>query len=410
MSILRGPSGFLELSGNTFVVDYGKIFDGNEQVGFLFENGLLQSQGMKQGHWQGLKALEELPGCVFRGIDSYGIPLEMPGTFKGPTGGLKYNGLPFTAICGRVANQNNELIGSLEDDGKLYFRDLRNPSLNRLMDESSKLNCSFQGILSNGKPATWDFQRPLYRSDKTYKENEIIRYFVDYDAVSFPQKKYVLETMDVFAASGLLQLVRKSEGNAALGNVKHGAAGVTGVRTGNVTLDKEEFEKEVVFYKRFGPLMAMPTSIKPYLEVRINMVVAHEYGHQLEFCLSQATQGQITDLYEQHLVRCNKEHPLPPGYEGYAELLAPPEVEKRTFISGYARTSMHEYWAEAVAAFSVKSSRDVLRQVDPAIYELLKELVLHPESLVSPIHRETILELQTSLFMGGELSKDILEQ
>ena len=83
------------------------------------------------------------------------------------------------------------------------------------------------------------------------KDFKMIRYFRDYDKLQIQQKKYVLDSLNIWASSGLLQIVRKSEGDCMLGNIKHGAAGVTGVKSGYVTLDKEEFDKEILLFKKF---------------------------------------------------------------------------------------------------------------------------------------------------------------
>lgn len=406
-----GPSGFIQVGPNLLVVDYGKIYhpDGS-QIGFLHEDGLISGTGDPLGRWEGLKTVEEIPGAIFRGIDSKGLQLELPGAHKGPTGQLNYNNQVFNVLFGRIASQDHRLIGEMYDDGSLFFRDSRFPGVLRKMDEHSQLATKFAGIKSNGQPWQHEYARSLHRGDKSYWENEIIRYFEDIDRVNAQQKKYVYDTMKLFAVSGLLQLVRKNEGTAGLGNVKHGASGVTGVRTGNVTLDREEFEKEVNFFKKFGALMAVPSRAKPYIEVRINMVVAHEYGHQLEFCLSQAAQHAVEDIYQKRRVKCDRQHPIPEEAETFSELIQPHQVEERVFVSGYARTSWHEYWAECVAAYAIKESRDTLKQTDPEIYELLTEVVMEPEKVLSPKLQDAMLNLQASLRVGGELPENLLLQ
>lgn len=413
-SKISGPSGFIQLNASlSLVVDYGKVLhpEGMHQIGTLYEDGLIQGSSEPLGQWNGLKTIEELPGAVFRGIDCDNQPLELPGPVKGPTGGLKYNNQEYLVLFGRVATPDHKVIGFMTDEGSLYFRDSRFPGQTmRKMDEYSQLATFFQGIKSNHEPCKYDYQRSLHKQDKSYWENEVMRYFTDYDRVNGPQKKYVFDTMRVFASSGLLQLVRKSEGTAGLGNVKHGASGVTGVRTGNVTLDREEFEREVNFFKKFGALMAIPARVKPLIEVRINLVVAHEYGHQLEFCLSHSVQQKIQDCYQKRLANCDKQHPLPEEAETLSELVQPQDIENRVFVSGYARTSWHEYWAECVAAFAVKESRDTLEKNDPEIHAILMDVMLSPEKVVSPMLVENILNLQTSLRVGGEFRDDILKQ
>jgi hypothetical protein len=234
-----------------------------------------------------------------------------------------------------------------------------------------------------------------------------MRYFVGFDNLSMLQKKYVLDTMSLWSASGILHIVRKSEGDASLGNVKHGAAGVTAVRTGNATFDKQEFEQEVEWFKKYGPFVV--AGIKEHAEVRLNLVVPHEFGHQLEYLVTEATLDRISEIYKQKRQSCDTMHPLPAEYNGGSELLPPQEVERRHFISGYARSSMHEYWAECVAAFSVKESRLTLKQNDPAVHQILTNLVLTPTTVLRQIFHDTIKDLQLGLKLTGELRDDLLE-
>jgi hypothetical protein len=278
------------------------------------------------------------------------------------------------------------------------------------MDENSQLNTLFQGINSLGKPFNYEWVRPLHRKDRAYMDNEIIRYFEDYDKLNTLQKSYVLDTMRLWAASGVLQIVRKSEGDAALGNVKHGASGVTSIRSGKVNIDREEFETEITLYKRFGPVAKIQTRVRPYYEVRVNLVVSHEFGHQLEFTLSQTFQERIEDLYQDRLSSCNKLHPLPEAYEGGSELLLMHQIDERVFISGYCRSTFHEYWAECVAAFSVKESRELLKTMDPEVHEMLHDIIFAPEKSLSVKHERDALKLQTSLRVGGELTDSLLDQ
>ena len=128
-----------------------------------------------------------------------------------------------------------------------------------------KAICS-ASILTESNPTAHPWRHEYYQTrftakDKPYFENEIIRYFQEFDKLTVQQKKYVLESLQIWAASGLLQVVRRSEGNAALGNVKHGAAGVTRVRSGMVDLDAEEFGRDIDLFKRFGALAVVSTAL-----------------------------------------------------------------------------------------------------------------------------------------------------
>lgn len=402
---ISGPSGFIELAGQMLVVDYGKIYHDGQPVGFLHEDGLVRSESPIIGSFEGLQPIEAVKGAKFRGIDESGNQLELPGDAPGPTGTLVYNNVHLAAINGRLATADHQLVGEIDDAGNIFLRDRLKKEPKRKLDENSQLSTIGQGFDSKGQKWQVEITRPLYRKDKSYFENEIIRYFEDFDKLTAPQKKYVKDTMKFWAVSGLLQIVRKSEGTAALGNVKHGTAGVTGVRTGFVTLDREEFEKEVKLYKQYGCFWVVA---RPHLEVRLNLVVAHEYGHQLEFVLSQAAQERIQSLYEKRLRACLKLHPTPKGTNTDSELVVPERIDKRCFVSGYAKSSHHEYFAEAVAAFSVISGRQELLKIDPEMHALLTELITTPENLVRPVFVETALALQASLRTGGELNEDLL--
>jgi hypothetical protein len=405
---VKGPSGFIELNGSMLVVDYGKVYEETAPVGFLLEDGLLLNSAGPLGQSDKPRMIDEIPGCIFRGIDASGLSLELPGLRVGPTGSLTYHGLPFNVVNGRICDADHRFRGEMDDAGSITVRDAALPDGFRKLDENSQLLTVFDGQKSTGEPFKYEFARPLYRKDRPYSVNEVIRYFQGFDSLSGVQKKYVLETMSLWSSAGLVQIVRKSEGDCSLGNVRHGAAGVTGVRTGNVTLDKEEFEREIELYKQFGALAVVSKGIKTFTEVRVNLVVAHEFGHQLEFCVTKATQEKITDLYEQRKRTCDKLHPLPANYSGFSELLEPQQVMQRHFLSGYAKTSVHEFWAECVAAFSVKESREKLKEFDPAISKLLTDLVMDPTSLLRlPLHK-SILDIQAGLRLGGEFNNDLL--
>lgn len=406
----QGPSGLLHLNQRQLVVEFGKICVDGTVVGFLYENGLLTGQAQPLGNWEGLRAIEEFPGGAFSGIDRFGNPLELPGNTTGPTGGLTFNKIMFNVIGGRISNQDHRLVGRIDDQGVIYVRHHKNPAILRQLDENTQLSLQFQGIRSDGKPLLLDFNRPLHRTDKSYAENEIIRYFEQYDNLPQAQQRYVMETMMLWASCGILQVVRKSEGTAGLGNVKHGASGVTSVRRGVVTLDRDEFETEVKLYKQWGALASAKTRFGPYYEVRLNMVVAHEFGHQLHFCLSQATQDRIKKMYETKRAECDRVHALPPEIESYSELLQAHQIPNRIFISGYARSSEHEYWAEAVGAFSCTESRMQLLEIDPDIHNLLVDIVFKPEEVMRPVVQEMIGDLQASLILGGEFRDDGLKR
>jgi hypothetical protein len=409
---INGPSGFIEYAGAMLVVDYGKVYQDATPVGFLFEDGYLKDTSGPLGLSDQLRPIEALPGLTFRGIDTSGLALNLPLTKKGgPTGEMTYNGVRLHVVNGRLATLDHRLVGGFGDDAVITLRDIAGKDGTVRLDETTQLNTLFQGSKSDGQPWTHEFNRQptLYRKDRTYADNEIIRYFMGFDALTTVQKRYVLETMSLWAASGILQVVRKSEGDASLGNIKHGAAGVTAVRTGNATFDKEEFNRDVVLYNQRGAHFNQGRGPNlDLVEVRLSLVVPHEFGHQLEFTLTQAAQDHLTEMYNQRRKACDKVHALPPHIAGYSEFLRKDQVERRHFVSGYSKSSMHEYWAECVAAFSVKGSREILRQFDPEMHELLARLVVKPQSMLRIVLHETIAALQASLKLGGEYKDDLL--
>jgi len=73
-----GPSGFLELGGNTLVVDFGNILMSDTVVGFLYEDGHIKILGASEKESKELRVIDDLEDCVFRGIDSRGLELTLP--------------------------------------------------------------------------------------------------------------------------------------------------------------------------------------------------------------------------------------------------------------------------------------------------------------------------------------------
>lgn len=405
---IRGPSGFLEFDGHMLVVDFGRIYHEGAAIGVLYDDGYLENTSGILGNHQKLRPIESLAGCVFRGIDSSGMELVLPEGEPGPSGSLKFNGVLYHVMNGRIAAPDHTLVGEFDNKANFLIRDRKNKIPRRKLDEHSQLSTIFEGKRSDGEAWRYEWHRPLVRKDKTYSDSEMIRYFMDYDKINGTQKKYLFENLRLWASTGLLQVVRRSEGNCALGNVKHGAAGQTGVRTGNVTLDREELDRDTEYYYKHGCFAAVYTRFKPFLEVRVNLVVAHEFGHQLEFCLSQAAQEQVKELFKERRRLSDKMFPLPEEYPGEAELVPQEQVSKRVFISGYARCSFHEYWAECAAAFSIKQSRDFLKTHDPQVYEILHDSIFHPEKVLRTVLVEQTQALQASLRVGGEMHDNIL--
>ncbi len=401
----KGPTGFLTDGQGMLVVEDGQIFKDGQYVGVLFEDGYLQSFNELLGKPGDILLIESIAPWQFRGIDSGGGELSLPDAI-GPTGDLTYNGRPFKVINGRIIAPGHRYVAQITDEGQIYIRQKGGTADRIKLDNITLLNFIFEGKNSKGDNWQHQFARPLYRPDRSYTDNEIIRYFDGFDALNALQKKYILETMALWSSCGILQIVRKSEGDASLGNVKHGATGVTRIRTGNVSLDKEEFEREVNFFKKYGPIMNVSKNGKGQLEVRLNLVMAHEFGHQVDFVLMAAVQEQVLELYEKRKKGCDKLHRLA-GPDQSSELLMPQQLEQRHFISGYAKASAHEYWAESLAAFSLKETRDYLKEVDPVIYQIMVSLIKNPTAVFSRVLHETLIGLQASLRLGGEFTDEL---
>ncbi len=404
----KGPTGFITDGQAMLVVEDGHIFKDEQVIGFLFEDGYVKNLSGPLDKVDELILIDTLKPWQFRGIDSSGIEINLPGDYIGPSGELVYNGKTFAVVNGRIISSNHKYLAQINESGEIYVRHKDGEGGRFKLDSTSLLNFVFDGITHRGENCRHQFNRPLHRGDRSYTDNEIIRYFDGFDALASIQKKYVLETMALWSSCGVLQVVRKSEGDASLGNVKHGVTGVTRIRSGKVTLDKEEFEREVNYYKQHGAMMTVSKNVRDYLEVRLNLVMAHEFGHQVDFVLQSGVQEHILELYEKRRKSCDKLHALPTSLDNQSELVLPPQLEKRHFISGYAKSSAYEYWAESLAAFSVKETRVHLQEFDPGIYEILKSLVLSPTKVLSRVLHENISALQASLKLGGEFADELL--
>ncbi len=230
-------------------------------------------------------------------------------------------------------------------------------------------------------------------------------YLLGYDDLNPNQKRYVLESLQLWYSCGLLRLAYKLEGGAKFGKLKYGAICSASVRSGIVTIDLLELEKEVESYERYGPLKLMPSTVAGYYEVMLNLSVSHGFAQQIRFCLSQDAQDHIQKLFESRLTQCDTLHPLPEVARRSSELVRDAQ-DQRCFISGWARQSWHHYWAESMAAYSVKECREKLRNLDLEIYDVISELIFHPEKLLSPRIIETLEAIQRELREANQFSLD----
>jgi hypothetical protein len=241
-------------------------------------------------------------------------------------------------------------------------------------------------------------------------DNIIADYFEGFESLSATQQNYVVESLNVWKASGLLQVVMEGKVKMFFGKLKEGSSACVNVDTGNAVLSADEFEREVKFFQRFGVLMAVPTRVPGFIEVRLNAVVSHSFAHQLQFVLSKRTQERILELYRIRLDNCNRLHPAPEGSTLTSEVFAQAQFADSVFVAGYARTSPHEYFAEAVSAFSFKDGRDRLKEVDRDIYQLLVDLIYQPEGMLIPDREKSLLEIRAQIKAGGGLPRDFLNK
>src|SRR5277367_2710895 len=126
-----GPSGFIDFTGQMLLVDYGQIYLDGAAIGILYDDGYLEDTSGPLGINKTARPLEELTGCTFRGIDSEGIELILPGQLSGPSGSFVYNGLQLTVTNGRLSTKDHRLIGEFDDNGELRLRDLIEPKIKR---------------------------------------------------------------------------------------------------------------------------------------------------------------------------------------------------------------------------------------------------------------------------------------
>ncbi len=405
-----GPSGFIQIGETEFIiVDYGQVIKDGLVIGKIYDDGFMQVKGNTIGNHRNNFFIDLISNLSFRGQDSFGLSLELPEKIKAPSGDLYYDGKLFKVVNGRICSSEHNYLGIFDDLGDIYLRCPKSRRNSVKLDENSLLNFKFTGQHHDGEKFNYDYTKTLNRPNRSYIENEIIRYFEDYDSLTSIQKKYVNENLTLWAACGILQTVRKSEGNCAFGDIRHGASGVTGVRTGNVTLDKGEFETEIKLFFHEGPLCnLMVLSNLNHIETRVNMVVSHEFGHQLEFVLNQKAQNRIAELYKTRFEKSQKLFPYPSGYDGRSEIITRNQFQDRIFYSGYSKQSSEEFFAESIAAFSVEKTRLDLKTFDFELYSLIEQIVTDSSQMLRSVLSDSINDLQLSLSIADIYKENLI--
>lgn len=210
IAIDKGPTGFLTDGQNMLVVEDGQIFQDGQYIGRLFEDGYLRSADSSLGKLGEIIAIEAIAPMQFRGIDTKGVELNLPDA-SGPAGKLIYNGHNFNVTNGRIITEDHKYLGQINDEGEISVRDKNGTSGRIKLNQNTLLNFTFEGKNSRGENWQSQFNRLLYRSDRSYTDNEIIRYFDGFDALNAIQKKYLLETMALWSTCGILQIIRKAK-------------------------------------------------------------------------------------------------------------------------------------------------------------------------------------------------------
>jgi len=250
---------------------------------------------------------------------------------------------------------------------------------------------------------------------------ELPTYFAGFDDLTDDQKAYVASCLDIWIASGLLSVVVNRGKQAEMfATPEDRYERATSYRTlveerrasGHVVFDSKELERDMAGFQKFGPLASSRPMLSnaKMIEVRGNMCVSHEFGHQLLDILSFSAKERLQSFYKARLDRCNKVHPLLEGYSGNSELVALEQANERVFITGYSRSEPYEYFAEAVGAFSFKQSREQLKVIDPEIYQFLCDLIHKSEGMFDPTWQDAVSSAQIQQRASGALTDDLLNR
>jgi hypothetical protein len=115
------------------------------------------------------------------------------------------------------------------------------------------------------------------------------------------------------------------------------------------------------------------------LEVRFNVELTRLFAGQLLLLVSEEFLTDLETRFRNRLLQCSTDITV-----NMSELVDEKNINTRSFITGRARRSAHEYWAESVAAFSLKKSREELQWLDCDMHACILDFVRHPESYLSP--------------------------
>jgi hypothetical protein len=120
-------------------------------------------------------------------------------------------------------------------------------------------------------------------------------------------------------------------------------------------------------FEQYGPLtrLSRPNN---FVEVRIVLLIAYEFAIALYPLIPQRIKDQVTDIYDAAFARCNH------SFNDAEFLWKDEDIHARHFISGHARRSSVEFFAECIAAYSVEKSRAALLEIHPDMHALIQKL------------------------------------
>ncbi len=232
----------------------------------------------------------------------------------------------------------------------------------------------------------------------------LTKYFLDYPDLSANQRQYVADSLRLWYLSGLLKTVYKTQGGADFDTLAAGTTVACSIRTGNTHLDHASFEREVQSYERHGPVSSGADSNSNLYDSHFNLSLVLGLGFQIEFCLSEETRETVRALYEARPTPRKQQH-----NSGETSDVQKRSLGNLSFGPGMHDDSYHHYWAESLAAFSFKQTRDQLLKSDPKIYAILSDLVMHPESIINSKLREDVLANRKELAEANETASNLLD-
>ena len=228
-------------------------------------------------------------------------------------------------------------------------------------------------------------------------------YFVDISKMDSETQQYMSKTLSFYEQTGILELLVQSNkrGKLAGNEIRNGKSAW---QEGNFAVHNlGELERETKFYGKFGGLMAIPSSRIPLIEVRVNLIVAHELAHQLQDYLSSELVDRLKLIFEATLSACKHE-----STENQSEVVLDHDVASRHFVSGYARTGFWEYWAECFACFADQGAMKALKETQAEAYDLLCQLFLHPEVHLQPEAGQELALIREKHSINVETVKSLL--